>query len=96
MKFIISAYRSPKKAEMYLYMNKTVSFDTLPEDLKTLFGEPEKVMDMILTEEKKLARVDMKKLLVDLREKGYYLQLPPPNENLLHQHRIQMGLDANS
>jgi uncharacterized protein YcgL (UPF0745 family) len=96
MKFIISVYRSPKKAEMYLYMNKPASFDELPDDLKTLFGPPEKVMDMILTEQKKLARVDMKKLRNELAEKGYYLQLPPASENLLHQHRVNQGLDPHS
>jgi uncharacterized protein YcgL (UPF0745 family) len=33
---------------------------------------------------------DIDKVKSNLRGKGYYLQLPPPPENLLEQHKIQM------
>lgn len=70
-------YRSDKKQETYLYLALAMEFEDLPEALQQSFGEPAFVMQLELSAEQKLARVDVDKVLHELEEQGYYLQLPP-------------------
>lgn len=96
-KTICSVYRSSKKAEMYLYVDKKIGLKQLPEPLKQLFGTPSHVMDMLLVPEKMLGRAEASKVLSDIKEKGYFLQLPPADENnLLTEHRLSQGLDPHT
>ncbi len=80
-RLIISVYKSSKKAEMYVYLEKKKGVASIPEDLLTFFGTPIHVFDMLLTEDKKLARVDTEKVLSDIADKGYFLQMPPVEDN---------------
>lgn len=80
---IVRVYRSSKSSETYLYTRKKDDFATLPEALREIFGQPVVVMDLLLTEDKKLARVEAPMVLDGLEEKGFYLQLPPPKEDYL-------------
>ena len=82
-RLVCSVYKSSKKSEMYVYIDKKTGLDVLPEDLLTFFGTPIHVFDMLLTAEKKLARVDSKKVLAEVAEKGFLLQMPPADENYL-------------
>lgn len=75
---VCTVYRSSKKDECYVYVDKKRGLDCLPEALKALFGTPQEVMTMILRPEKPLARVDVEKVIAALNDCGYYLQLPPP------------------
>ncbi|WP_026375255.1 YcgL domain-containing protein [Aestuariibacter salexigens] len=79
-------YKSSKKDETYLYLKNKDDFSDVPEALLQTFGKPQFVMVMPLNKPRKLALVEWDKLLAELDEKGYYLQLPPPKENLLKQH----------
>ena len=72
-----SVFKSLKKKEMYIYVDRKDGADALPESLRSLFGHPEHVLDMILTPEKTLARVDAQKVLDEIADKGFYLQMPP-------------------
>jgi uncharacterized protein YcgL (UPF0745 family) len=76
----ISVYKSPRREEMYLYMKRGASMDDLPEPLRQQFGKPVHVMDLLLTPERKLARTEAAKVLDSVRDKGFYLQMPPPPE----------------
>ncbi len=81
---IVSVYRSPRKDEMYLYVDKRDQLNRVPEALLEMFGQAEHVMDMPLKADRKLARVkDTQKLMDELEEKGYYLQLPPKKEDYM-------------
>jgi len=82
-KLFCSVFKSPKKQEMYLYVDRKVGIDKLPEALLALFGQPGHVLDMVLTPEKKLAQVDAKRVLDEIEEKGFYLQMPPGKEDYL-------------
>lgn len=75
-----SVYKSLKKQEMYLYLDRSSELTSLPEALLKLFGSAQHVMDMILTPEKTLARADAKTVLKDIEEKGFYLQMPPAKD----------------
>ena len=72
-----TVYRSDKKAETYLYLADKTAFDDLPEELRERFGEPALVMRLKLSADLKLARADVEKVLENLEEQGFYLQLPP-------------------
>jgi uncharacterized protein YcgL (UPF0745 family) len=75
-------YRSPKKAEMYLYLADKDAFDDLDESLRKVFGQPEFVMMLNLHEREQLARVDINKVIAALEEQGFFLQMPPKPEQL--------------
>jgi len=70
-------YRSGRKTDTYLYLAADKAFSDLPEALRETFGEPAFVMDLLLTPDRKLARVDVDHVLSDLEEQGFHLQLPP-------------------
>lgn len=72
-----SIYKHPKKEEMYLYVKKGETFDTLPEELITQFVNPVFVMDLLLTKDKKLARENIETVIENINSKGFHLQLPP-------------------
>jgi len=52
-------------------------FEELPESLRQTFGKPDKVMDIRLDADTSLAQADVKQVMQSIRERGYYLQLPP-------------------
>lgn len=83
MKVICSIYRSLKKTDMYLYVEKREGLARVPEALIEVFGKPAGAMTLLITPTKKLARADAQKVLADIRSKGYYLQMPPPREEYM-------------
>ncbi|MBY4677601.1 YcgL domain-containing protein [Marinobacterium arenosum] len=92
---IVSIYKSPRKDEMYLYVDKRDQLGKVPEPLLQMFGEPVHVMDMPLKADKKLARVETDKLLSELDDKGFYLQMPPPKDDYmldLYRERPETGV----
>jgi len=92
---IVSIYKSPRKDEMYLYVDKRDGLGKVPEPLLEMFGQPQHVMDMPLTAERKLARVESSKVLDEIENKGFLLQMPPPKEDYLldlHQDRPVTGV----
>lgn len=70
-------YKSLKKAELYLYLEKKDDFSMVPEPLLDSFGKMEFVMDLDITPERKLAREDGAKVLASLQDKGFFVQMPP-------------------
>jgi uncharacterized protein YcgL (UPF0745 family) len=66
-----------------LYVAKKVGVKDLPDALKEIFGKPNHAFDMLLTEDKKLARAEAKQVLEKIAEQGFYLQMPPPKEDYL-------------
>ncbi|HCR63105.1 MULTISPECIES: YcgL domain-containing protein [Serratia] len=79
-------YRSSKRDQTYLYVEKKDDFSRVPEDLMKSFGTPQLAMVLSLEEREKLASADIEKVKEALKEEGFYLQVPPPLENLLNQH----------
>ncbi|PTA95656.1 hypothetical protein C9415_10440 [Kluyvera sp. Nf5] len=79
-------YRSSRREQTYLYVEKKDDFSRVPEELMKSFGQPQLAMLLPLDGRKKLASADLEKVKEALRTLGYYLQIPPPPENLLKQH----------
>lgn len=85
MKRICSIYRSPRKNEMYLYVLKADALSRVPEALLAVFGTPQHAFDLVLTEQRQLAREDIHTVLANLDEQGFHLQMPPPEDEYI-QH----------
>ena len=83
---ICTIYRSSKRDQTYLYVEKRDDFSSVPEELMKSFGQPQLAMMIDLANKKKLASADIEKVKSALKEQGYYLQLPPPPESLLKMH----------
>ncbi|SFG53933.1 YcgL domain-containing protein [Neptunomonas qingdaonensis] len=92
---ICSIYKSPRKDEMYLYVDKKDLLKRVPDALVEMFGKPSHLMDMPIRPGRKLARVDVEKMLQGIKEKGFYLQMPPPKEDYmldLYPNRPETGV----
>jgi hypothetical protein len=65
---------------MYLFLPDSDREDIrqdLPDELLQITGRLEKVMQLELTPDRKLARADAKKVMTALEQQGFYLQMPP-------------------
>lgn len=80
---IVEVFRSSKHDGMYLYVEKSKGLKEIPEELMTRFGKGISAMTMLLTNESKLARATPENVTKGIREKGFYLQLPPVKEEYL-------------
>ncbi|MEC6906307.1 MULTISPECIES: YcgL domain-containing protein [Photobacterium] len=83
---LCSIYKSLKKDNTYLYINKKDDFADVPAQLMSTFGKPQFVM-VIKLEGRTLALADVEKVKEALGTVGFYLQVPPPVTNLLEQYK---------
>lgn len=90
---LTAIYKSSKKQETYLYLPKRDDFSQVPEPLLKTFGTPLFVMLINLDGRQKLALAEIEKVKSELVERGFYLQLPPPPENLMEQHKKDLGIE---
>lgn len=84
-------YKSNKRDQTYLYVEKKDDFSRVPQELMQGFGQPQLAMILPLDGRKTLANASLEKVKKALSEQGYYLQLPPPPENLLKHHLQASG-----
>lgn len=85
-------YRSGRRDETYLYLPEEDRFDEVPEVLMKAFGQPVFVMQLELSENRPLARVDVREVMDALADPGFFLQMPPKIESLLKPRKD----DSNS
>jgi len=88
---LCAVYKSPKKAQTYLFVEKRDDFSRVPDPLLNTFGKPELVTLVNLASKEKLAFADIDKVKSELVDNGFYLQLPPPQEDLLKDHLKAQG-----
>lgn len=70
-------YKSLKKEALYLFVEKMDDFSSVPRNLLETIGKPVFVMKLELTPELKLAREDTQQVIRQIRENGFFVQLPP-------------------
>jgi uncharacterized protein YcgL (UPF0745 family) len=73
---ICNIYRSDTKPGMYLYLAQDKEMTDLPEELLKLIGKYTLAMELDLNSRDKLANEDIKTVKTNLKEQGYYVQLP--------------------
>jgi uncharacterized protein YcgL (UPF0745 family) len=74
---MVSAYKSPKKQELFLFVPKEKDLEDLPDELLVMFGEPTHIIDFELTPDRKMARGDAAIVYEAMQSKGFYMQMPP-------------------
>ena len=87
---LCAVYKSPKKANTYLFVKTRDDFETVPKPLMSTFGSPILVTLFNLANKEKLGFADLEKVKSNLINQGYYLQLPPPQEDLLKEHKAML------
>lgn len=80
-------YKSTKKESTYLYVSRKGDFSDVPEQLLQTFGNPQFVMMVNLDKREKLAIADINKVRENLKNDGFYLQLPPAPDAVLQHIR---------
>ncbi len=70
-------YKSAKKPDSYLYVEREGDFSKVPESLLKLLGALRWVMNLELGSGRRLAQADVDKVIEHLRDSGFYLQMPP-------------------
>ncbi len=90
---LCAIYKSTKKEQTYLFVKTRDDFSSVPETLMLTFGTPVLVTLINLATKEKLGFADLAKVKANLTEQGYYLQLPPPQEDLLKQHKAEMDAE---
>ena len=87
---LCAIYKSARKAQTYIFVKTRDDFSSVPDGLMKTFGTPQLVTLVNLATKNKLAMADLEKVKANLDETGFYLQLPPPQEDLLKTHQAEM------
>lgn len=77
MRKICDVYKSLKVEGMYIYIEKAVGLKSVPELLLEKFGAPKHVMTMLIKPEQALFATSGERVLLEISERGFYLQMPP-------------------
>jgi uncharacterized protein YcgL (UPF0745 family) len=80
---LCNVYKSRRKEETYLYVSIKDDLKRVPQELLETFGTPDLVTKLLIKEDRQLARAEAPKVLAQIEEKGFYLQLPPPKEEYM-------------
>ena len=80
MKWVV--YKGSRKPDAYLYIQREGDFSQVPESLLGLMGSLQLVISFDLTADSTLAQAPVKEVLEQLRDRGFYLQLPPSDVEL--------------
>lgn len=81
--YICAVYKSESIQDTYLFVDRSEGFERVPQELMEKFLNPVLVTQFKLFSERKLARADAKKVMDSLEEQGYYLQMPPQQDEQL-------------
>ena len=88
-RLICEVFKSSRKEEMYLYVDKRRGLADVPEGLLERFGTPVSTMTLMLTPDRTLARAKAADVLAAIRDQGFYFQMPPAKDDyLLNLYRL--------
>ena len=79
-------YKSDRKADTYVYLAHRDDFEVLPAALAQSLGPLRFVLEVALTDERRLAAADPKRVREELTRNGFFLQVPPSVVPLLARH----------
>lgn len=84
---LCAVYKSIRKPQTYLFVAKRDDFSAVPSVLLEQFGQPQLVSMLNINKESKMALADAEKVLTEINNNGFYLQLPPPPIDYLKEHK---------
>ncbi|XKM14029.1 YcgL domain-containing protein [Orbaceae bacterium ac157xtp] len=68
-------YRSPKKENSYLYVDKENDFTKVPDVLMKAFGQPIFAMKVLLDEKRKFVAGTAQEIEAKIKNDGFFLQM---------------------
>lgn len=74
-------YASQRKPDTYIWLGRRDDFECIPESLALMLGDLRFVLEVELTQARKLPHEDATQVIQHINEQGWHLQLPP-NETL--------------
>ena len=74
-------YKSQRQFDYFLFVKQGDDLTSVPDGLKRMLGALEKVMDLELDENRRLARADVAEVMQQIEARGYYLQMPPRSDS---------------
>ena len=77
---LCEVYKSGPYGETYLFVDRNQGLESVPDALKLEFADPILVTQFKLTPDRKMARANAAEVIQSIREKGFYLQFPPPKD----------------
>ena len=77
---LVQVFRSARKEGMYLIVDKGRGIADVPEALLQNFGRAEPSVVFMLSPDRAMARAEAPVVLDAIASKGFYLQMPPPEE----------------
>ncbi|WP_037458741.1 YcgL domain-containing protein [Shewanella sp. HN-41] len=89
---LCAVYKSSRKADTYLFVKKRDCFEDVPVALMDMFGVPQLVMVFPIAKRESLGMADIHRVRTEMEANGYYLQIPPPQVNLLAEHKRSLGI----
>lgn len=72
-----TVYKSLRQFDYYLYVRTADEFSRVPEGLRCMLGNMEKVIELDLHPQRTLAKADVQEVIRQIDARGYYLQMPP-------------------
>lgn len=79
-------YKSQRKEGTYIYLARRDDFQVLPAPLAQSLGPLQFVLEVALTEDRRLAVVDPVRVRDELTRNGFFLQVPPSVVPMLARH----------
>ena len=71
-------YKSQRKQDSFVYLAARDDFSVIPEAVKATLAPFQFVLEVALTPDRRLAQADVAQVRLNLAERGFHLQLPPP------------------
>ena len=68
-------YRCSRKPDMYIYLAEEDDFSNVPKEIFNSLGIISFAMELEINSDKKLAREDPEKVMANLKENSFHLQL---------------------
>lgn len=69
-------YRCSRKPDMYIYLAEEDDFSNVPREIFNSLGIIEFAMELEISSDRKLAKEDPVKVMGNIKENGFHLQLP--------------------
>jgi len=74
---LVQAFRSARHEGMFVIVDRAVGIEVLPAALSEHFGPAEPSIVFKLSPDRAMTHADPKVVLAAIEDKGFYLQLPP-------------------
>jgi hypothetical protein len=88
IKRLVEVFRSTREAGCYLYVDKKEGMARVPAALLERFGKAETAMTLMLEPTRKLASANAATILDNIRDQGFYLQMPPLPDSEMFAMRV--------